>query len=234
MPEPTSAEAVRLNKYIASALAIGRRQVDYLIEKGKVLVNGERPALGARVHANDHITVDGKPLADQAKPYVYLALNKPTGYICSRRQQGESPTIYSLLPVGYRHLKPVGRLDKDSSGLLLLTNDGDFAHRMTHPRFIKIKQYEVTLDKSLQPLHRQMISEFGITLPDGPSKLGLERIGKDTDNTWLVIMHEGRNRQIRRTFAALGYGVVTLHRTQFGPYQLGKLAEGHIEVVPKI
>ncbi len=229
-----SAEPIRLNKYIAGTLAIGRRQVDYLIEQGKILVNGEKPELGARIRPGDHIVVNGKPLSDQAKPFVYLALNKPVGYICSRRQQGETPTIYSLLPPAYNHLKPVGRLDKDSSGLLLLTNDGDFAHHMTHPRFIKVKQYEVTLSKPLQPLHRQMISEIGITLPDGLSKLGLERIGEGQDNKWLVIMHEGRNRQIRRTFAALGYGVPILHRTQFGPYKLGDLKEGHIEVTHKV
>ena len=230
----SSADSIRLNKYIAGALAVGRRQVDYLIEKGKVLVNGVKPELGARVRPGDQITVNGKPLSEQAKPYVYLALNKPVGYICSRRQQGETPTIYSLLPKAYDHLKPVGRLDKDSSGLLLLTNDGDFAHHMTHPRFIKIKQYEVTLSKGLQPLHRQMISEIGVTLPDGLSKLGLERLGEGQENKWLVTMHEGRNRQIRRTFASLGYGVTTLHRTQFGPYQLGKLREGQVEVVPKV
>lgn len=230
----SSADSIRLNKYIAGTLAVGRRQVDYLIEKGKVLVNGIKPELGARVRPGDQITVNGKPLSEQAKPYVYLALNKPVGYICSRRQQGETPTIYSLLPQAYNHLKPVGRLDKDSSGLLLLTNDGDFAHHMTHPRFIKIKQYEITLSKALQPLHRQMISEIGVTLPDGLSKLDLERLGEGQENKWLVTMHEGRNRQIRRTFASLGYGVTTLHRTQFGPYQLGNLREGQVEVVPKV
>lgn len=230
----SSAESIRLNKYIAGMLAIGRRQVDYLIEKGKVLVNGEKPLLGARVRPGDHITVNGSSLSDQTKPFEYLALNKPAGYICSRRQQGDTPTIFSLLPQAYHHLKPVGRLDKDSSGLLLLTNDGDFAHRMTHPRFIKIKQYEVTLSKPLQPLHRQMISEFGVQLPDGPSIFGLERIGEGQDNQWLVTMHEGRNRQIRRTFASLGYGVIALHRIQFGSYKLGDLKEGHIEAVPKV
>jgi 23S rRNA pseudouridine2605 synthase len=235
MTEQTpSTESLRLNKYIASALAIGRRQVDHLIEKGKVKVNGKVPELGARVHPEDVITVNGKPLESEAKPYVYLALNKPVGYICSRRQQGDTPTIYSLLPAGYRHLKPVGRLDKDSSGLLLLTNDGDFAHHMTHPSFVKIKQYEVTLNKSLQPLHRQMISEHGLMLPDGPSKLGLERVGEGNDNAWIVTMHEGRNRQIRRTFGALGYMVTALHRTQFGPYKLGDLIEGGVEVVPRV
>lgn len=234
MPEShDQAGDIRLNKYIASILAIGRRQVDYLIGKGKVLVNGKVPELGARLHPSDHITVNGKTLAEQASPLTYLALNKPAGYVCSRRQQGITPTIYRLIPPEYQHLKPVGRLDRDSSGLLLLTNDGDFAHRMTHPSFIKHKQYEVTLSGALQPLHRQMISDIGVTLPDGPSRLQLERITDGDDTRWRVTMHEGRNRQIRRTFSALGYDVLRLHRTMFGPYHLGDLAEGQIQPVTK-
>jgi len=225
---------IRLNKYIASALAIGRRQVDYLIEKGKVIVNGEVPELGARVQPGDHIKVNGKPLDDQAKPFLYVALNKPAGYVCSRRQQGTTPTIYRLLPESYRHLKPVGRLDKESSGLLLLTNDGDFAHKLTHPSFIKHKQYEITLRKPLEPLHRQMINDIGISLPDGISKLQLERLTEGDDKSWLVTMHEGRNRQIRRTFGSLGYDVIRLHRTMFGAYQLGDLGEGKIQLINKI
>lgn len=234
MPEHDShADDIRLNKYIASALAIGRRQVDYLIEKGRVRVNGEVPALGARLQPGDHITVNGKLLESQATPLLYLALNKPVGYVCSRRQQGLTPTIYSLLPESYQHLKPVGRLDKDSSGLLLLTNDGDFAHYMTHPRFIKHKQYEVTLNKPLEPLHRQMISDIGISLPDGLSRLILDRLHEGDNKSWLVAMHEGRNRQIRRTFSALGYDVTRLHRIMFGVYHLGDLADGHIQLVDK-
>lgn len=221
-----SSDEIRLNKYIASALAIGRRQVDALIEKGSILVNGKKPILGARVHRSDSITLEGKPITAQNQLFIYLALNKPVGYVCSRRQQGETPTIYALLPKKYQHLKPVGRLDKDSSGLLLMTNDGDLAHRMTHPSFAKIKQYEVRLDAPLQPLHRQMISDIGIDLPDGKSQLQLERIHDSDDTSWRVTMHEGRNRQIRRTFAALGYTVVKLHRTQFGNYMLSELKSG--------
>jgi 23S rRNA pseudouridine2605 synthase len=234
MPEQDiSVDLPRLNKYIASALATGRRQVDYLIEKGKITVNGEVPTLGARVRPGDIITVNGKPLENQAQQFLYLALNKPVGYVCSRSQQGETPTIYTLLPQRFRHLKSVGRLDKDSSGLILLTNDGDFAHRMTHPSFVKVKQYEAKLDQPLQPLHRQMINDIGVTLPDGQSKLDLTRLEEGDDRGWIVTMHEGRNRQIRRTFAALGYEVRELHRTHFGPYTLGALREGEFQLVDK-
>ena len=219
-------ESLRLNKYIARRLAIGRRQVDDLISRGKVLVNGERPELGARVTPADTVTVRGKKLDTESQTHTYIALNKPTGYVCSRRQQGDTPTIYAILPQQYQRLKPVGRLDKESSGLLLLTDDGDFAHRMTHPSFHKQKSYEVVLDKSLEPLHRQMISDFGVDLADGKSKLALERLTDGDDKAWRVQMHEGRNRQIRRTFAALGYTVTQLHRTTFGAYTIGTLKKG--------
>lgn len=220
----------RLNKFIAARLSIGRRAADDLIERGHVLVNGTHPDLGAQVSETDRITVKGKPLAEE-QAFTYIAFNKPVGYVCSRRQQGDAPTIYAILPQKYHHLKPVGRLDKDSSGLLLLTNDGDFAHRMTHPSFRKQKSYEVVLDAPLQPLHRQMIADFGIDLPDGKSKLALERLHDGNDRAWRVGMHEGRNRQIRRTFAALGYDVTRLHRTVFGPYHLDTLQPGAFEIV---
>ncbi len=189
--------------------------------------------------------------------YVYLGINKPVGYVCSRRRQGDTPTIFELLPEKYRNLKTVGRLDKDSSGLLLLTNDGDFAFQMTHPGFVKEKVYEVELDQPLKALHQQEISDFGIEIGDGVSRLGLEKMEKiegDEDlarddvktarsgglladgsrKFWRVRMSEGRNRQIRRTFAALGYEVVQLHRTKFGKYELNELATGKFEEVPKI
>lgn len=102
----------------------------------------------------------------------------------------------------------------------MLTNDGDFAHKMTHPKFHKVKIYEVRLDHNLEPLHQQMISDHGIQLVDGPSKLTLERLSDTNRQAWRVTMHEGRNRQIRRTFTALGYQVTHLHRIQFGNYTL--------------
>jgi 23S rRNA pseudouridine2605 synthase len=157
-------------------------------------------------------------------------LHKPRGYVVSRQGQG-SDTIYDLLPPHYRYLNPVGRLDKDSSGLLLLTNDGKLAQTLTHPSHQKRKLYEVELNKPLEPLHRQMISDHGIQLEDGVSRLLLERRQDGDDTRWLVTMHEGRNRQIRRTFAALGYTVLTLHRTTFGDFALENLGPGKIRRV---
>ena len=151
-------------------------------------------------------------------------LNKPEGYVCSRTGQG-STTIYELLPKHYADLKPVGRLDKDSSGLILLTNDGNLANQLTHPSFRKTKIYEVTLDKPLTKTAQNKI-EKGVQLDDGISQLNIKKIQNRYDRKFFVFMREGRNRQIRRTFGALGYKVVKLHRTGFGPYKLDGLETG--------
>jgi len=221
----------RLNKYLAFQLGVSRREADNSIAAGHVKVNGVTAVLGGRFEEADEITFKGKPLSKKVA-YTYVTLNKPIGYVSSRKQQGETPTLYSLLPEKYHSLKPVGRLDKDSSGLLLLTDDGDFAYNMTHPKFYKVKTYEVSLDTPLAPLHQQMISDFGIQLEDGPSKLSLEKRG-DSDKDWLVTMHEGRNRQIRRTFSSLGYTVTQLHRISFGTYTIGELKPGEFLEIDK-
>lgn len=224
---PNHEPAQRLNKFVALALGVSRRQADELIEQGTVTVNDQSATLGQRVTTADIIRYGSKPLTAQA--HQLILLHKPVGYLCSRASQGGVPTIYELLPASLHRLKPVGRLDKDSSGLILLTNDGDFAHQMTHPSFHKMKRYLVTLDRPLQPLHRQMINDFGVQLPDGPSRLTLERQHDGDDHRWIVHMSEGRNRQIRRTFAALGYTVAKLHRTDFGNYTLGDIKRGEFQ-----
>ena len=221
----------RLNKYIATNFGISRREADILIQQEKVKINGKVAGLGQRVEDGDIVTIEGRNVAP--KELMYIALNKPVGYVCSKKRQGSTPTIYELLPKELQELKSVGRLDKDSSGLILLTNDGDFAFQMTHPRFYKTKKYTVTIDRGLAPLHQQMIADFGINLPDGLSKMGLERLNDDRKH-WDVTLHEGRNRQIRRTFEALGYKVEALHRYKFDNYELAGLKEGAWEKVKKI
>lgn len=223
---------VRLNKYLALNSGLSRRQADELIERGYVTVNGAVAQLGSQVRPGDTVLVKGKEVEPDTA-YIYLALHKPVGYVCSRKQQGDNPTIYELVPQEYHALKPVGRLDRDSSGLLLLTNDGDFAHQMTHPSHYKVKRYEVSIDRALEPLHQQMINDFGVDLPDGKSQLTLERVSDDRTQ-WIVTMTEGRNRQIRRTFDALGYAVTSLHRTDFGAYHLGELAPGALQEVSRL
>jgi pseudouridine synthase len=225
--------ATRLNKFLAFHLGVSRREADSLISRGSIAINGKPVQLGGRVINSDTVSLNGKPIM-RKNSFTYVILHKPRGYVCSRKQQGDAPTIYSLLPAKYHDLKPVGRLDADSSGLILLTDDGDFAFHMTHPKFTKTKIYSVTLSKPLQPLHRQMISDFGVMLEDGKSQFLISRPDEkrpEDDLHWQITMSEGRNRQIRRTFSALGYTVTGLHRTVFGAYTLGELPPSKFEVI---
>ncbi len=219
---------MRINKFIATATGLSRRVADKAVEQGHVRINGQPATPGQEVTEQDDVTLNHKKVTVAAEPQT-LILSKPTGYVVSRDGQG-SKTVYDLLPPAMHHLKPVGRLDKDSSGLLLMTNNGQLAQELTHPKYQKTKVYELTLSQPLQPLHRQMISDHGVQLTDGPSKLQLERIHDGNDTAWRITMHEGRNRQIRRTFAALGYSVQTLHRTHFGSYSLGGLTQGEFRL----
>lgn len=207
---------MRINKYIAQATGISRRAADDAIQQGRVKVNGYPVQAGLAVVDGDVVTLDGQALQPRQE-HTTIILNKPTGYVVSREGQG-SQTIYNLIPQNLHHLKPVGRLDKNSSGLLLLTNDGQLANRLTHPSFQKSKIYELLLNKPLQPEHLKTITDTGVSLDDGISRFVL----KPTANTkeWTAELKEGRNRQIRRTFEALGYRVVKLHRTKFGDYEL--------------
>jgi len=230
MTDQTTDNLLRLNKHLALSLGISRREADNLIDQKSVKINEKIATLGARFKEGDSITVNGKKIANKTN-YQYLALNKPVGYVCSRKQQGDHPTIYELLPKEYHQLKPVGRLDRDSSGIILLSNDGDFTYHMTHPSFNKVKIYNVRLDVDLAPIHQQMISDYGVNLEDGSSKLQLERMNNIDRKSWIVTMHEGRNRQIRRTFGSLGYTVKKLHRTNFGNYSVGDIQPGKFEIV---
>ncbi|MGB4800873.1 MAG: pseudouridine synthase [Candidatus Saccharimonadales bacterium] len=254
---------MRLNKYLASSTSLSRRSADVAIDAGRVTVNGTTAVKGTEVDQTSQVKLDGTILTPTTV-HTTIILNKPVGYVCSRNGQG-SQTVYDLLPAIYHCLNPVGRLDKDSSGLLLMSDDGELANQLTHPRYAKTKVYEVTLDKPLQPLHQQMITDHGITLEDGLSRFLVTRIGEPVRSTgaseqragggglvsseatippegrrasldqknvstehYQITMQEGRNRQIRRTFAALGYHITSLHRTHFGPYSLGDLAIGSL------
>ncbi|MBR0465474.1 rRNA pseudouridine synthase [Candidatus Saccharibacteria bacterium] len=249
-------QQLRLNKFLAERLGVSRREADELIATGKVTIDGQPAVIGNKIDSKSKICYNNKTIPFNIE-FIYLAFNKPVGYVCSRHAQGSAPTIYEILPKKYHKLKTVGRLDKDSSGLILLTNDGDFAYQMTHPKFHKEKVYEVELDKPLEPLHQQMISDYGVMLDDGPSKFTVikSELAKPSSSgrssrpssrgsslsprsdcgfpskevsqaRYTVILTEGRNRQIRRTFAALGYKVTKLHRTNFGKYELNGLESG--------
>lgn len=250
---------MRINKFVAQGTGLSRRAADWAINQGRITINGRPAVLGDSVGIADRVTLDNITITPPVKTQTIM-LHKPPGYVCSRDGQG-SRTIYDLLPPELHHLKPVGRLDKDSSGLLLLTNDGDLANQLTHPGYAKTKIYLVTLDKPLTPTDHKIITGHGVTLQDGVSRLQLDPLNHGPVNfrnpnpqsksdlstasgltskpslhthtspqpsrAWRVTMAEGRNRQIRRTFAALGYQVTTLHRTHFGDYRLRDLKSGN-------
>lgn len=216
---------MRINRYLALSLGISRRKADYVVNHNKVLINGVQASLGTNIAEQDMVTLNGKKLEIPTQT-ITIMLNKPVGYVCSRDGQG-SKTIYELIPEHYQNLNPIGRLDKDSSGLLLLTNDGNLAHKLTHPSFQKQKVYQIRLDKPLSDQDKALI-ERGINLEDGISSLNLQ--GSDKD--WQVTMAEGRNRQIRRTFAELDYSVTRLRRLSFADFQLGTLPEGKFVQAP--
>lgn len=219
---------MRINKYVALSTGMSRRAADEVISWGRVKVNDAISESGYNVQPGDTVVLDNEII--QPIAMTTIMLNKLPGYVVSRDGQG-SKTIYDLFPPELHNLKPVGRLDKDSSGLLLLTNDGDLANELTHPSNQKIKVYEISLNQPLSPLHRQMISDHGVLLDDGVSKLQLARKHDGNDTDWIVTMHEGRNRQIRRTFWSLGYTVTALHRTHFGAYNIGELRPGSFTTV---
>lgn len=210
---------MRINKFVALATGISRRAADTAIIEGRVLVNSHAPESGQQIGNEDVVTLDRRIIILPANTMTII-LNKPVGYVCSRDGQG-SKTVYDLLPTELHNLKTVGRLDKDSSGLLIMTNDGEQAHQLTHPKYQKTKVYEIELNK---PLRNEDINQLatGIKLEDGMSHLDLRSLKPGYE----VTMTEGRNRQIRRTFQALGYKVTKLHRTHFGPYSLENLEVG--------
>jgi len=218
---------LRINKYVSETGKASRRGADKLIQENRVKINGKTAKIGDQVKPGDKIIVDGERL-NIVQDHIYIALNKPVGVTCTGEKSVKKNIIDLVnLPIKINH---VGRLDKDSEGLILLSDDGDFIQQMTHPRHQKVKRYIIELDKALSPLHRQMIVDFGVSLKDGVSKLGLVSIDEEPSK-WEVIMSEGRNRQIRRTFGALGYTVVRLKRVQLGKYNIGNLKSGEWEVV---
>lgn len=218
---------MRLNKFVARGSGLSRRQADSCIEQGRVTVNGSIASVGRDVEPTDTVRLDSEIV--RLPETTTLLLNKPAGYIVSRSQQGMTPTVYSLLPDYAYHLKPVGRLDKDSRGVLLFTNDGELAHRLTHPRFQKEKVYDVVLDQPLTRTDQQRLEEGVVVDSEYTSYLRLSETGEDT--AWYVTVYEGRNRQIRRTFAVLGYDVIDLRRTRLGEYTISGVDEGEYTIL---
>jgi 23S rRNA pseudouridine2605 synthase len=220
-------DGIRLNKFLASCAVGSRRKCDELIRSGHVEVNGS-PCLNlaTRVAPGDHVRVDGKRVSP--KQEVVLALHKPRGFVCTKRDELGRETIYSLLPQKFRALHHVGRLDLDSEGLLILTNDGDLSQRLMHPSKSVEKEYLVTADQAFENEHLDQFLE-GIHTPEG--KLKAKSIERLSPRRIKVILDHGAKRQIRVMFEALGYRVTKLLRVRIGGLWLGDLEPGECAVL---
>jgi 23S rRNA pseudouridine2605 synthase len=209
-----------------------RRRVAEIIKRGGVEVNGK--AVESFNHpvdaAKDRVRVDGRPVSLAAAETVCLMLNKPPGVVTTASDERGRPTVLDLLPEKYRGLRlyPVGRLDKDTTGLILLTNDGDLTYRLTHPRFEKEKEYLVRTAGSLKPDDMRRL-ERGVRLEDGPTAPArVRRLTTSPRFSYSIVIHEGRKRQVRRMFEHLGHPVLSLQRVRLGGLVLGDLKEGEI------
>lgn len=217
----------RLQKVLAQAGVASRRHAEQLILEGRVTVNGDTiSALGTKVGIKDHIEVDGKPV-ERFEEFHYYLLNKPVSVITSASDPQGRPTVVDLMKDVPTRVYPVGRLDYDTSGVLVLTNDGELAHRLMHPSYGVEKTYRVWVQgpvgiNALERLRQGVLLEDGNTAPAKVERVSgvLKRTNLDSKGDHLevleVTIHEGRNRQIRRMFAAIGYPVVKLERIRFG------------------
>jgi 23S rRNA pseudouridine2605 synthase len=211
---------LRLNAWLARAGVASRRKADGLIKAGRVTVNGEPGRLDTYVAAHDVVCLDGRPLA--AQPVAYVLLHKPAGVLTTAHDPRGRPTVVDLVAHAAR-VVPVGRLDADTTGALLLTNDGELAHRLAHPRYEVDKVYVAEVegdpdDDALRALERGVELDDGPTAPAEARRLGAGRLE--------ITLHEGRNRQVRRMLDAVGHPVRRLHRSRYGPLTLEGLEPG--------
>lgn len=220
---------MRINQWLATHSNLSRRKADEAIAHGRVKINGKVLATGEAVTNPDsqRIELDDRVLEPHSKKNTIILLHKPVGYICSRDGQG-APTVYDLIPRDYANLNIAGRLDKDSSGLVLLTNNGVLLNELTHPSNNKSKVYTVTLNRVFASEDNNKLRE-GVDIGDSrPSSFSLKHI---SHNSYEVILEEGRNRQIRRTFDALGYRVTALRRESLGEYRLSRIESGDFVIL---
>jgi 23S rRNA pseudouridine2605 synthase len=218
-------EPVRINKFLAEAGVASRRKVDELILEGLVKVNGklvEEP--GVKVSATDFITVNGDPIKE-IKHNIYILLNKPKNIITTTSDDKDRKTVLDIVKKHDR-IFPIGRLDRNTTGVLLLTNDGDLAYRLTHPKFEIERTYNVKLDKILLPEHARQISK-GIQLDNGEESGQCDVFINPSDETKIILtIREGKNREVRRIFETLGYEVKQLERKFFAGLSTKGLARG--------
>jgi len=236
MSENNAAQRVRLNKLIADSGLASRRHADRMIEEGQITVNGKRVyELGVKVDPQfDKIMVNGKPLRKPLSQKLYLVLNKPTGVLTTMEDPEGRPTVAEYLGDVPVRVFPVGRLDWDSEGMILLTNDGDFANKVMHPKAEVTKTYLVKLSGQPQPYQIEKLRR-GVTIVGGKvSAKHVEKINKSGDKKsdkyewYKIVITEGKNRQIRQMFEKIGFDVMRLQRVAIGRLRIGALKPGEL------
>ncbi|MCX7746618.1 MAG: rRNA pseudouridine synthase [Clostridia bacterium] len=218
---------VRLQKYLAECGVASRRKSEELIKSGQVAINGKVVTeLGTKVSEKDEVTVEGR-LVSQTEQKVYVLLNKPTGYVTTVKDQFGRASVVDLIKEIRERVYPVGRLDYDTSGLLILTNDGELTYHLTHPKHEIEKVYNafiegVPTEEEIKRFQEGLKIEDYIT---SPAKFRI--IKKENRNTWVeIVIHEGKNRQVRKMCEAIGHKVIALKRIAIGSIILGNLEEG--------
>lgn len=222
-------EKIRLQKYIAMCGVASRRNAEELIGGGRVAVNGNIVTeMGTKVSDRDKVTVDGLEIKEERNKY-YIIMNKPEGVLCSAKDDRGRKCVTDLIEGVDARLYPVGRLDYDTSGLLLITNDGEFVHKLTHPSYEIWKTYEAVVrgipnESDIKAFTSGIQLEDGKTLPAVLDIIGYRNNGKNAIVE--VVIREGRNRQVRRMLDKIGHGVISLKRTKIGSLELGDMKPG--------
>ncbi len=220
---------IRINKYLATAGVGARRKVERMLWDGEIEVNGVKAVPGQLIDDNDVVTRNGERIVRTNK-LIYIALNKPVGVVSTTSDEKGRPTVMDLIPFKER-LYPVGRLDQNSTGLILLTNDGDLALRLTHPRYHLPKTYEVTTKENISDYQLNRLRN-GVLVYDQKTDPAFVKL--KGPNSFQIILHQGLKRQIREMCKNVGLNVKSLHRVQIGPITLGRIKAGEFrELSPK-
>lgn len=221
---------MRLNKFLSEAGITSRRNADNLIKEGRIQVNNKIVTeLGFKIDPNkDKVYFDGELI--KPPKFVYYIFHKPAGYITTLKDEKKRKTIFDLIKLPYR-VFPVGRLDRDTTGVLLLTNDGDFANFLTHPKNKILREYIATLDK---PLPETLIKSLKIiNLSDGPVKIDSVAYADKSKKKIQIALREGRNRIVKRIFAKLGFQVKALHRISYAGFRVNNIPLGKLVQIPE-
>ena len=225
---------IRLHVYLAHLGITSRRKAEQLIQEGKVQVNGKIAVIGQSIQPEkDEVIVEDRKIGETPEKPIYLLLNKPRGYVSTAQDELGRKNVTELIPTRYGRVYPVGRLDLESEGLLLMTNDGDTAYVMTHPSFEVEKTYQVLIDRvpstlALEHLRKGVLLKEGLVRPLSLKVLSHE----EQRRTWLeIVIKEGRNQQVRRMMRRIGYEVLQLRRVAMGPLELKNLLNGQFRVL---